>query len=422
VSDPIVIAGAGLSGLSVARALPRHAFRLFESEAEPGGLCRSIVHGAYTFDYTGHLLHLKGAELQEVERLLGSNLAVIGRRSLVHTHGREFDFPFQVHLGGLPSVARDECLAGFEAVAESEIDHGDFGVWSESVFGAGITHHFMRPYNEKLLRTRLEDLSTDWVHYIPRPRLEDVRAGARGERVAGVGYNAEFRYPVRGGIGVLPKALADGVPMSLGAGLEAVAGGERRVKAGGEWMRYKNLVSTIPMPQLLRAIEDVPGDVVAAAEDLEAVGVLCLNVGIDGPTKDAHWIYYPESKYAFFRVGFYHNIAPSSAPAGKSALYVEISYRNREDLGPDYRARAFRDLVSAGIIDDVKRVEECVEVWIDSAYAIHTTRRAAALERIVPYLHSIGITPIGRYGRWSYTSMGEALKEGRATGEGLGIA
>lgn len=417
--SPILIAGAGLAGLAAARALPRGIFRICEAESEPGGLCRSIRRNGYTFDHTGHLLHLKGEMLAFVESLLGGNLAVIRRRARVRTHGVEIDYPFQIHLHGLPPEVREECLEGFEAASRAEIDTTNFATWCLSVFGSGITRHFMRPYNEKLLRTRLESMSADWVHYIPRPKIEDVRAGARGARVEGVGYNAEFRYPKRGGIGCLPEALVAGLPVETGAPLEAIRPSDRRALVRGEWIAYDRLISTIPLPRLVRGIEGAPADVRAAAAALESVGVLCLNLAIDGPTSDAHWMYFPEERFPFFRVGFYHNIAPSSAPPGKSALYVEWACRSRSDLPPDYLRRAIDGLVEAGILRDASRVEDCVEVWIDAAYAIPAERRARAMAAIEPYLAEAGVIPIGRYGRWAYTSMGDALQEGRAAAEKL---
>lgn len=411
---PIVIAGAGLCGLAAARALAGSSFRIFEAQSTPGGLCRSVHHKGYTFDYTGHLLHLKGESLNDVQHLLGDNLALIERRARIHTHGVRCDYPFQIHLHALPEKAREECVSGFEAVADKEIDTANFAAWCRSVFGNGITEHFMRPYNEKLLRTRLEDLSSDWVNYIPRPLLSDVRAGAAGHKVAGVGYNSEFRYPVKGGIGALPEALAADLHIELNAPLERVSGSGRSAKFGSEWVPYEKMISTIPLPALVNLIEDAPAEIKNAAKNLEAVGVLCLNLGIAGDTGDAHWIYFPEKKYPFFRVGFYHNISPSSAPAGKSALYVETSFRSREDLPEKYLDQAVEGLIDAGILKSAAQVEECVPLWLDAAYAIHTPRRVQALAAIIPYLESIGILPAGRYGRWAYTSMGDALKEGAA--------
>lgn len=413
----IVVAGAGLAGLSAARALPRDSFVICDAAPEAGGLCRSLQHEGYTFDFTGHLLHLKGEMLEEVESLLDGNLEVIDRRAAIHTHGALVDYPFQVHLHGLPPGVRDECLSGFLAAVDGEVDRTNFAAWCDSVFGRGITRHFMRPYNEKLLRRRLEELSTDWVHYIPRPKPDEVKAGARGEKLDGIGYNAQFRYPKEGGIGALPRALAKDLAIRLNAPLRSVSAGERRALVGEEWIKYDKLVSSVPLPALIGMIGDAPVEIRSAAADLEAVGVHCLNLGIDGPTGERHWIYFPESKYPFYRVGFYHNISPNSAPSGKSALYVETSYSSRDNV-PSTDV-IIDGLVEAGILQDRSMVKVQVELWIDAAYAVHTPERARAIALINPYLESIGIVPLSRYGRWAYTSMGDALREGREVAQRL---
>jgi len=414
--NKIIIAGAGLSGLATASVLPQNSFMLFESEAEPGGLCRSIRHEGYTFDYTGHLLHLKGEMLEWVEKLMPNNLIVQKRRAYVFSHGRMIDYPFQLHFGQLPNGVRDECLCGFEEIQDSKIDITNFATWSETTFGKGITKYFMRPYNEKLFRTKLEELSADAVQYIPRPNLEEVRQGALGKRMTHVGYNAEFRYPAEGGIGVLPQALSREIKIITSAKIEKIIADEKKISVGKEWFSYSSLVSTIPLPELIKSIADAPSEISSAASSLEAVGVLCLNLGIEGKTSSAHWIYFPEQEFPFYRVGFYHNIAPYSAPPGKSSLYVEISYKKRTDLPKEIVEQAIEKLVSAGIIKDEKKVEVRQKLWIDNAYAIHNSIRKQALDTILPFLKSKDIIPIGRFGRWTYTSMGEALLEGREIG------
>lgn len=57
----VVIIGAGLTGISTAYHFEHYGFDdyiLFEKESMPGGLCRSIMQDGFTFDYTGHLLHI----------------------------------------------------------------------------------------------------------------------------------------------------------------------------------------------------------------------------------------------------------------------------------------------------------------------------------------------------------------------------
>ena len=57
----IIIIGAGLTGLSTAYHLEKQGFtdfQIFEKENVPGGLLRSFKSNGFTFDFTGHLLHI----------------------------------------------------------------------------------------------------------------------------------------------------------------------------------------------------------------------------------------------------------------------------------------------------------------------------------------------------------------------------
>ena len=80
----IVIVGAGLAGLSTAYHLAEIPYRLYEREAEVGGLCRSYRKDGFTFDYTGHLLHFRQPEIKAlVERLLAGQLDTHRRSAVI---------------------------------------------------------------------------------------------------------------------------------------------------------------------------------------------------------------------------------------------------------------------------------------------------------------------------------------------------
>ena len=54
MSKPVVILGAGLSGLSCALHLGQKiGYGLYEKEKTVGGLCRSVSQDGFYFDYTG---------------------------------------------------------------------------------------------------------------------------------------------------------------------------------------------------------------------------------------------------------------------------------------------------------------------------------------------------------------------------------
>ena len=57
--EQVVIIGGGLAGLSAAYHLAEHEPVVFEKESAIGGLCRSFSQDGFTFDCTGHLIHLR---------------------------------------------------------------------------------------------------------------------------------------------------------------------------------------------------------------------------------------------------------------------------------------------------------------------------------------------------------------------------
>jgi len=67
--------------------------------------------------------------------------------------------------------------------------------------------------------------------------------------------------------------------------------------------------------------------------------------------------------------------------------------------------------------DDEILVENAM--WIKHAYVIYDQFRSRYLPQIIEFLRSHDIYPVGRYGRWEYTALEEAILQGKAVAEGL---
>lgn len=415
----IAILGAGLSGLSAAYHLRDQRCVVFERERRVGGLCRSYRHGAFTFDFTGHLLHLRDDSIQGlVSELLPSGLALHCRRASIYSKGVYTPYPFQAHLYGLPEETVRECLEGFAEAQRGPSSGDNFRDYVLSTFGRGIARHFLFPYNEKLWRTDLSRLSTDWVDWaVPRPSLEEVVRGARRRENGRYGYNATFFYPRSGGIGVLAEALAAQIP-EIQRGQEAVeieARKKRLIFPDGSHCPYDRLISTLPLPELLRRIPDLPASLREAGERLRYVSVYDINLGVArAKISDQHWIYFPEREFAFYRVGFPMNFSPSLGPSGTSTLYAEISRLPGEALLPEEALdQVVQGLLRCGILREEDELLARDVQRIRYAYVIHDEDRRRVLPWILKSLEEKGIHSIGRYGGWGYSSMEEALLEGR---------
>jgi len=430
----ILIVGAGLAGLSTAHHLKSLPCRILEKEPEAGGLCRSYQKNGFTFDYTGHLLHFRQAAIKAlIESLLPTQLEKHTRRSYVYSHQTYTEYPFQVNTYGLPQDVVRDCLLGFidtltKPAAGQSNQIRSFKDWILESLGEGIAKHFMIPFNEKLWQVPLDELTADWVSWlVPKPELRDVVNGALGIKDKAFGYNPSFLYPAKGGIQALPQAFLPSIrDIAYDHELLEVDTTRRRAvfRAGCNGQRteaYDELVSTIPLPELVRCCTDLPPSIREAAAGLRWVSVYSVNLGIGRERiSDKHWIYFPERDYPFYRAGFPTNFSPELGRPGCSSLYVEISHLPDEDILPGRLIERVRmGLEQAGILrrDDEIVVADVKNIYY--AYVLFDRHRARVVPQILAELRRRGIYSIGRYGLWEHTSMEDAIAQGKGLAEML---
>lgn len=417
----VVILGAGLTGLSCAMHLPGRSV-LVERQARVGGKACTDRTDGFTFDITGHWLHLRDprAIALVAELFAPGDLVEIERRTGVFTHGVMLAYPFQANLFGLPLPVVHECLLGlFEAGRRTDVlpPGASLRDFAERHFGAGIANHFFVPYNTKLWGVGPDELAGAWVtRYVPVPEPSQILAGAIGLRQDGLGYNARFLYPKAGGIDALAEAMhrrlaaRAEVEIQLDTALDHVDPIRRVVVlADGRPVPYGRLVSTIPLPVLVDRTLGVPDAVRDARAALRWVRWRYLNVATRTPTpRDEHWVYVPEPRFPFFRVGIFTNALAAMAPPGCGGLYVELTDR---DAPPDIPA-VLAGLVEMGAITSADDVLFTEQHDIEHAYVVFDDAHAAATATIHDWLGRHGIRSCGRYGAWVYSSMEDALLDG----------
>jgi protoporphyrinogen oxidase len=276
----------------------------------------------------------------------------------------------------------------------------------------------MFPYNEKLFRRKPAEMTADWVSWaVPRPSLEQVVRGALGLVNRGMGYNPTFRYPERGGIDVLPLALADRVEhMRLRERVVEVDVDRRRVELhGGGIIDYDALVVTTPLPDFLRMVRGGPSGLDRFVDRLDWSVVACLNLGIDRPeiADGAHWMYFPDRDAPFYRAGFPTNFSAAVAPPGTSSIYVEFGLGRGEAFDPvQLESDALEVWRRGGILADADRVLVRDWVRIDPGYVIFDRARQDVMARVGPELERRDVHLVGRYGAWTYSYMERALLDG----------
>jgi protoporphyrinogen oxidase len=415
----VAVLGGGLTGLSASLHLQRAGVqqRAFERESVPGGHAVTLEEQGFRFDRTGHLLHLRDPEMQALatELLAPEQYRKIARKSAIFSHGAYTRYPFQANTFGLPPEVAYECLSGFLAAhyAPSKPEPKSFEEFCLLHFGAGISKHFMLPYNARLWGVPASEVTSEWCQrFVPLPKLEEVLRGAVGAQAPELGYNASFWYPELG-MGSFSAALAARTPLELGRAPNSLDLARRVLVFDDEEVPFDVLVSSIPLPSLLRLIRTLPPAVAEAAKRLRATHLHYFDLGLRVPNPNPyHWIYVPEARYPFYRVGCYSHFSDKLAPPGKSSLYVELVERRAPNA-----ERALAEVV-AGLRElGLLRSVQDIELWrlrtIEYAYVIYDHHYRAALDVIEPFLKQQGVVSSGRYGAWNYSSMEDALLMGR---------
>jgi len=154
----------------------------------------------------------------------------------------------------------------------------------------------------------------------------------------------------------------------------------------------------------------------SAASKLICNTVININMGFSVDSiGDHHWLYFPERNIPFYRLGFWHNLNPASAPPGKTAVYGEVSYNPKKTSVA--QAQNITSETKKSILQYLKLGSHHVIAEkimpIKHAYVIYDAWRQKNVPTLIDELKNEGIYSVGRYGGWKYSGMQEAVLDGR---------
>ncbi len=412
-----LILGGGLTGLSVAYHLEQlgHTdYLLVEKNSFFGGLSASETKGDFTFDFSGHLLHLHHPyAISLVRRLLKGNLIRHKRQAFIDFQGQRVPFPFQANLWALPKKIRTQCLAGVQqAACVRSKKPKNLEEWFLQAFGKGIYQYFLKPYNTKLWQTKPKQMTWDWCDtFVPTPNLKQITNGAK-KKSAALGYNAYFYYPRRGGCAALAEALSKHVPNTwLNASVQKIDLKKHIALINGKTVYFEKLINTLPLPHFVKTCENVPDAVYRAARQLKHTTVHVWQMAVNRKVPTFHWIYFPQPEIPFFRVGMQSAFSPNLAPKGTTSFYIE-STQKITDL--KQAEKAFRKaLLQKGIIEKQDKIICSFWRTLSPAYAVYNFKRSTAKRHILQWLKRYNCFCAGRYGLWEYSFMERSLLQGQ---------
>jgi protoporphyrinogen oxidase len=180
---------------------------------------------------------------------------------------------------------------------------------------------------------------------------------------------------------------------------------------------YEVLVSSLPLPELIRMIQGVPPDVRDAARRLACSTCVLVNVGVNRDDLSKSQITYVyDEDFCFTRLNFPHMFAPDNAPKGFGSIQAEVyfsdKYKPLTSAPEDWTEPVIRDLRRIGLIREEDQIVFRDTRLLRYANIIFDRERADALKSVHGYLDDIGIAYCGRYGEWGYMWTDESFKSG----------
>jgi len=425
-ADTIVI-GAGPAGLGAALALGDSAVVL-ESRETVGGLCRSLTLDGAIFDLGGHSFT---SPHPAIRRLVFDALEMEeqNRDAWCWVNGEWVRYPFQQHFSELAdSDFRHACQIGLEAASGWEAAT-NFDQYLDRRFGRGITELFMRPYNRKLWGADLTRLDTDWVtERVAEPfgSAENCMSSENGRR-SPLQKESIIAYPAKGGYGEIFQALAQKVPdLRFGKCVTSIDPQTSTLRiASGETASWSRLISTLPLPALLRLISNVPDSIRAAVSALEALPITLVMLVLKGQHEAVRQrIYCPDENISGHKIVLNHNSSRWLRALPRHSVQVELSEFSPFSSGTNDTAlvsAVVAGLLRMAVIPSPDYVRCTKVLRIPLGYPVQTHSRGDIVTLAQRWLSEHRIYTVGRFGEWAYINSDEALYRGHCLGTKLAM-
>lgn len=308
--------------------------------------------------------------------------------------------------------------------------------WITARYGRRLFLEFFAQYGEKLWGRPCSQVDSAFARALigeesspAAALLRAVRQGA-GSRVTTPGAST-FPYP-NGGTGVVWERMARGIvhaggTIALNAPVRRLAlrdDGSMTIDIHGESRHFDNVISSMPVTALLRALPEVPIELRHAADGLQFRNTVLVYLHVDASNVMPYvWLYlYPERVRAG-RVTNFHEWGrdPDRPELTSSIIAVEFWCDDADVLwqldDDQLRDIGERELREVGLLRGATVLDARV-FRLRHSHPVFAVGFQERMRRIGDWIHTIpGLETVGRQGAFTFDGMADSMHMGLEAAE-----
>lgn len=414
-----IVLGAGIAGISASYHLKQKGIEstIYEKDSDWGGLCGFFEIDGFRFDRFVHFTFTKD---EYIANIFEKSSPLYAHPSISYNYykGAWLKHPAINNLAQLSSEEKTKIITDFVNRPQKDVSEiKNYDEWLRVQNGNYFAEHFPFPYTRKYWGQEPENMETKWIgNRIRSAALDEVLRGAFEEQQQNFYYTNYMKYPQKGGFRSILDDCRKGLDIRFGKKVVRIAPTEKKVYfADGSFAEYERLISSLPLPEIVKMIDACPASVLEAAGKLNWTYGYQVSLGFKRSDVAKHlWFYIYDEDVPPARVYSPNLKSADNAPDGCSSLQAEVFYNNDAIIPPaeEVLKSTIEKLRNICEFDDEDIVVKDIRF---EPYANVTFTHGIYENRLIvlDFLKSQGIESIGRFGKWDYLWSHQAFESGK---------
>ena len=417
-----VILGSGIAGISAGYHLEKSGEKvvIYEKNNDWGGLCGNFTIDGFRFD---KFVHFTFTDDPYIKGIFEKSSPLYDHPSISYNYynGYWLKHPAQNNLAPLSTEEKVNIITDFINRKQIPIEEiKDYAQWLEVQYGNYFAHNFPFKYTRKYWGLEANELETKWVgNRMYSPDLSQVLRGSYEVQDETFYYTKYMRYPKKGGFRSILDDCRKGLDIRFNKEVVKINPKEKFVTfKDGTSEKYERLISSLPLPEIVNMIDDIPKEIVEAGKNLHNTCGYMVSLGFKRQDVAKHlWFYIYDEDILSSRVYSPSMKSSDNVPDGCSSLQAEIFFDCKVQIPSKETVlqNTIEKLVKMGLFteDEIVVKDICFEKYANVTFDkdIYKNRKI-----VLDYLKEQNIESIGRFGKWEYMWTFQAFEDGRKVG------